>query len=150
MYSFLPHRISVAETDLMGILHHSNHINLLERGRIEFMRQIDISYAAISKNGSHFPVLDLGCQYRSPIHFDEIALIETHLSFISPSRMAFSYRILGGTGLSQIDLSPSPHATGKLLATASTEHCCVTEEGRPKRIPGNLLKIFAKYCVEDR
>ena len=133
----------------MGIAHHSSHVNLLERGRIEMMRQININYGTLSKGGSHFPVLNLGCQYHSPIYFDEIILIETWVSFISPSRIAFSYRILGGTNQEMVELSPSPHGNGKILATASTEHCCLTNEGKPKRIPDNLLKIFTKYCMEN-
>ena len=50
------------ETDQMGIVHHSNYVRWLEEARIDFMKQIGISYAAMEEMGILIPMFRRICE----------------------------------------------------------------------------------------
>ena len=152
MYSFLPYRIGFGETDAMGIVHHSNHNRFFERGRIEYLRQIGILYSELSDAGVHFPVLRTECRYRQPLQFDANILIESHVSMVSKTRLVFAYRIYVPGSDPEYKFSNSPFKESGLTpaTTGISEHCCLAPDGKPQRIPSELLDKFVKYTAGDR
>ncbi len=140
----LGYRVPFSETDAMGIVHHSNHPRYLERGRIEFLRLAGHDYAAMSKRGLHFPVIELKVQYKKALEFDSNVLIETSLLEISRFRLSFSYKIFGNMEQA-IPILTSAQISGIAPSVLGESfHCCVNAEGRPVEIEATLLRQFEK------
>ncbi len=146
MYSVSPFRISFAETDAMGIVHHSNHNRFFERGRIEFLRLAGISYAEMAGQGIHLPVLRTECRYKRAIRFDDLILVESRISRLSKARLEFAYRIYRVDQDRGHEMLNEPFSSSKdLLAEGASEHCCLTSDGKPQRIPPQTLDVLNKF-----
>jgi acyl-CoA thioester hydrolase len=122
------HRIRVrfAETDAMGIVHHSRYLPYLEETRVAYLRHVGHPYAEMRKEGVDYSVLECFVQYRQPLRFDEE--IDVHLRMASATRTSFQMAYL-----LTVDEA--------VRATAVTVHGCVTTAGRPTRLPQWLLDI---------
>jgi acyl-CoA thioester hydrolase len=138
----LSYRIPFSETDAMKIVHHTNHARYLERGRIEFLRLVGLDYVEIMKRGLHFPVTEMNVEFKKPLVFDEIILIETHISLLTRVRLNFGYKVYSVPELSMPALSTNPF-DGKPSFTGETFHCCVNDEGRPVEAGPELHSILS-------
>jgi acyl-CoA thioester hydrolase len=113
-------RVRFAETDAMGIVHHSRYLPMLEEARIAYLRHIGHPYQEIRAEGIDMNVLEAFCQYRKPLLYDDI--VEVHTTMASVERASFQMAYL-----LTVD--------GETRATAVTAHGCVTPAGRPTRLP---------------
>lgn len=59
------------ETDMMGVVHHSNYIRWFEEARIDLMEQAGFPYQAMEDIGVIIPVISVECQYKHFVTFDE-------------------------------------------------------------------------------
>ena len=82
-------RVRYAETDQMGIVYHSNYLNYLELGRVEWLRSLGYSYAELEKKGVLLPVVHANLNYRFPARYDELIRVETEVSSIGKSSIEF-------------------------------------------------------------
>ena len=122
------HRIRVrfAETDAMGIVHHSRYLPYLEETRVAYLRELGHPYAEMRAEGVDYAVLECFVQYRQPLRFDE--QVDVYLSLASVTRTSFQMAYL-----LTVD--------GEVRATAVTVHGCVTAAGRPTRLPAWLAEL---------
>lgn len=86
-------RVRYAETDQMGIVYHSNYLNYLELGRVEWLRSLGYSYAELEKKGVLLPVVHAELNYRFPARYDELIRVETEVSSIGKSSIEFSSQL---------------------------------------------------------
>jgi acyl-CoA thioester hydrolase len=123
------HRIRVrfAETDAMGIVHHSRYLLYMEETRVEYLRFLGHPYAELREEGLDYAVLECFVQYRQPLRFDE--LVDVHLVLASATRASFqmSYLMTVNDGMAPV-----------VRASAVTVHGCTTAAGRPTRLPAWL------------
>ena len=82
-------RVRYAETDKMGVVYHSNYLNFLELGRVEWLRSLGYSYAELEKKGVLLPVVHADLNYRFPARYDELIRVETEVSSIGKSSIEF-------------------------------------------------------------
>ena len=122
-------RVRFAETDAMGIVHHSRYLPYLEEGRVEYMRSIGHPYTESRSEGVDYAVLEAFVQYRKPLHFDD--LVTVHLQLASASRASFQMAYL-------------LTVEGEVRSTAVTVHGCVNATGRPVRMPSWLSDLAAR------
>ncbi len=54
------------ETDLMGIVHHSNYIRYFEWGRHVALVELGLPTQDIEKKGIMMPVVNLSCNFKTP------------------------------------------------------------------------------------
>ena len=89
------HRIRVryAETDTMGILHHSVYPVYFEEGRTELMRSLGLSYDEMEKRGVILPVYSVEVQFDRPAYYDDLLTLETTLAELKGVRIRFDYRL---------------------------------------------------------
>lgn len=113
-------RVRFAETDAMGIVHHSRYLPYLEEARVEYMRSIGHPYTESRSEGVDYAVLEAFVQYRQPLHFDD--LVTVHLAVASATRATFQMSYLLTVG-------------GEVRSTAVTVHGCVNAQGKPVRMP---------------
>ncbi len=123
------HRIRVrfAETDAMGIVHHSRYLPYLEEARVEYLRHIGHPYNEIRAEGVDMAVLEAGVQYRQPLKFDDV--VDVHVAMGPVTRATFQM-----VYLLTVD--------GVIHSTGITVHGAVTPEGRPTRLP-EWLRSFS-------
>ena len=119
-------RVRFAETDLMGIVHHSRYLPYLEEARVAYLRHIGHPYHEWQDAGLDAAVLEVFVQYRRPLRFDEE--IDVHLALASATRTTFQMAYL-------------LTVAGDVAATAVTVHGCVTASGRPARLPAWLVEM---------
>ena len=86
-------RVRYAETDQMGVVYHSNYLNFLELGRVEWLRSLGYSYAELEKKGVLLPVVHADLNYRFPARYDELIRVETQVSSIGKSSIEFSSQL---------------------------------------------------------
>src|SRR5450755_4199220 len=86
-------RVRFCETDLMGIVHHSNYLAYFEAGRVEWLRRRGVTYADWAARGIHLPVVEASVRYRAPARFDDIIAVETRLVEIRAAPLRFEYRM---------------------------------------------------------
>ena len=122
-------RVRYAETDAMGVAHHGAYVVWLEEARIEALRGLGHSYAALEAQGVLMPVIDLRLRYRKSLRFDDQVLLCTTLSMISSSRICFN---------SSLQLA------GEMCAEAAVTVATVDPSGRPQRIPAELKEILSR------
>lgn len=126
-------RVRFAETDAMGIVHHSRYLPYLEAARVEYLRHLGHPYTVARESGIDYAVLEAYVQYRQPLRFDEE--VDVHLRLASTTRTSFNMAYL-----LTVD--------SEVRATAVTVHGCVTATGRPTRLPA-WLTALASSSVED-
>ena len=119
-------RVRFAETDAMGIVHHSRYLPWLEAARVEYLRDLGHPYAELRAEGVDYTVIEAYMQYRQPVQFDDI--VDVHLRLGSVSRATFQIGYL-------------LTVAGQTRATGVTVHGCVNMQGRPQRMPAWLLSL---------
>jgi acyl-CoA thioester hydrolase len=121
-YSFVhPIRVRFAETDAMGIAHHSSYLLYLEEARVAYMRAIGQSYDEVNKRDLvHFAVLEAAIEYRRALRFDDVVDVHTLVADVTRATLQVAYLLRCGNDL---------------VATAVTVHGCVDGEGRATRMP---------------
>lgn len=87
-------KVRFYETDMAGIVHHSNHIRWFEMGRVEYLRQAGVCVNALTKAGIMTPIISVECVYKTAARFDDDLILETKLDKISRVRVSFSFRII--------------------------------------------------------
>ncbi|MFO7544284.1 MAG: thioesterase family protein [Trueperaceae bacterium] len=119
-------RVRFAETDQMGIAHHSAYVVWCEAGRVEWLRRRGLSYRAMEDEGTSLAVSHIGLDYRAAARFDDELVVETRLEEARSRRVAFSYRI-------------SRPSDGALVATGRSEHVPTDADGHAVRLPERWL-----------
>ena len=87
-------RANYYETDQMGIIHHSNYIRWFEESRVDLMEQLGYSYTKVNELGIDFGLIDVYCEYKLMVHFNDIVNIHVSLSELKNMRMTLSYKII--------------------------------------------------------
>jgi acyl-CoA thioester hydrolase len=128
-FSDLEVRVRYAETDQMGVAHHTSYLVWFEAGRTEFIRARGRSYAQVEQGGWLLVVVEAHCRYRRPARYDEVLIVRTHLRDLQPARLSFGYQVLRGAG-------------GEVLADGYTVHAAVDRGGRPRRIPDDIRRLL--------
>ncbi len=116
-------RVRFAETDAMGIVHHSRYLPMMEEARVAYLRHIGHPYADIRAAGIDMNVLEAWCQYRKPLEFDDV--VDVHVDLVKVERASFQMAYL-------------LTVEGDVRATGVTAHGAVTPDGRPTRLPAWL------------
>jgi acyl-CoA thioester hydrolase len=73
-------RVRYAETDAMGIVHHSRYFVWLETARVEWLKSCGLNYKKLEQDGFFIPVVEANLTYRSPSFFDD----EIHIKLSPP------------------------------------------------------------------
>ncbi|MFP5487553.1 MAG: acyl-CoA thioesterase [Acidimicrobiia bacterium] len=119
-------RVRFAETDAMGIVHHSRYLPMMEEARVAYLRHIGHPYSSIRAEGVEMNVLEAWCKYRRPLVFDDVVDVHVHLAAGERASFQMAY-------LLTVD--------GEERATGVTAHGAVTPDGRPTRLPAWLREL---------
>jgi acyl-CoA thioester hydrolase len=113
-------RVRYAETDRMGLLHHSHYLVYFEQGRTELLRAGGLAYRDLEDQGC-FLVLSRVCvRYRSPARYDDLLTLRTTVTRVTLVKIEHRYELL---------------RDGVLLAEGETTLACVDREGKVQALP---------------
>lgn len=116
-------RVRFCDTDMMGVVHHSNYIKYFELARIEYLRRRGLNYVTWVNMGLHLPVIALESRYRKPAFLDDLLVIETRLSTLTRVKVGFDYRVFRQTDEGETQ-----------IAVGSTLLACVGNDHSPLRM----------------
>jgi acyl-CoA thioester hydrolase len=87
-------RVRYAETDQMGIVHHSNYLVWFEAARSELCRSKGFSYKEMENEaGALLVVAESYVRYKSPAFYDDVITVRTHISEIRSRSVRFTYEV---------------------------------------------------------
>ena len=120
----VPIRVRYAETDQMGVVHHSVYPVWFEAARTELSRAVGIPYTEWERRGVYLMVSEVHCRYRRAATYDQEVTVWVRVGEVSSRRVVFVYEVTQG---------------GALLADGETRHLVVSREsGHPMVVPGDL------------
>jgi acyl-CoA thioester hydrolase len=122
-------RVRFAETDQMGIAHHSSYVVWMEAARVEWLRERGMSYKAWEEEGLSLAVSGIEINYRSSATFDDELIIDTKLIEAKSRRFKFAYIIWRGK---------------VKLAEAYSTHTPTDRTGRAIRLPEKWMHGLEK------
>jgi len=108
-------RVGYSHTDKMGYVHHSQYLVYYEYARLEYLRELGMSYKEIEENGILMPVISAKLDFIQPAFDDDILNISTNLN-INGAKFIFRSEIR------QID--------DKLINTGEIEVVCINSGTR--------------------
>jgi acyl-CoA thioester hydrolase len=127
--SRLSFAVRFCETDLMGIVHHSNYLCYFEAGRVDWLHKRGVSYESWVKRGIHLPVVEARLRYRKAARFDETLEVTTTCVELSRVTVKFGYVL-------------NRVADGLRICEGETMLACVGPELTPKRFPEDITAVF--------
>jgi acyl-CoA thioester hydrolase len=86
-------RVRYAETDQMGVVYHGNYAQYFEMGRVEWLRNLGVSYKWMEENGVMLPVVSLNINFKKPARYDDLLRIKTILKSQTSVKIEFDYEI---------------------------------------------------------
>jgi acyl-CoA thioester hydrolase len=124
-------RVRYAETDQMGVVHHSVYPVWFEAARTDLSRAVGFSYAEWERRGLLLMLSDLSCRYRLPARYDEVVTVGVRVTEVASRRVVFEYRVT--------------NAAGDLLAEGATRHLVVDgASGRPAVLPAEIRETLLR------
>ncbi|MDQ6788084.1 MAG: acyl-CoA thioesterase [Acidobacteriota bacterium] len=116
-------RVRYAETDKMGIVHHSNYLVWFELGRSEFCRARGFSYLEMEeKENALMVVAEVYCRYKSPAHYEDLITVRTNVADIRSRSLRFIYEIFRSSDQT-------------LLAEGETLHVVTDQNKKVRSLP---------------
>ena len=85
--------VRYAETDKMGIAHHSNYPVWYEVGRTDYIKMFGISYSEIIKVGVMMPLTNLSCCFKYPAYYEDKIIIRTWVIGLRAAQIQFTYTV---------------------------------------------------------
>lgn len=82
-----------AETDKMGIIHHSIYAIWYEQARTEYFNEIGLRYDEVEASGIMTPLVELNCKYKRPAYYNQEIEIRTKIIQLSPVKITLEYDI---------------------------------------------------------
>lgn len=123
-----PVRIYYEDTDFSGNVYHAAYLKFFERGRTEFLRDIEISHTALAAEGLAFAVRHMAIDFVGAAHIDDQLIVETQVAEVSGARLTLDQTIL---------------REDKILTTAHVVVAAIKTSGGPARLPAALRARLA-------
>lgn len=121
--------VRYAETDQMGIVHHSNYPIWFEAGRTDFIKKMGLPYSKVEEMGFMLPLIGLKCNYKSASKYEDNIVVRTQLKEITPVRVVFYYEVYR-----KEETDP--------LATGETTHVWTDKTLKPVNIKKHSDEIY--------
>lgn len=131
--------VRYAETDRMGVVHHSNYPIWFEAGRTDFIKKLGMPYSKIENSGVFLPVIELKCTYKGAARYEDRIIVKTGISKISYTRVVFCYEVYRND-------------ESTLITTGETVHVWTDEKLKPVNIKKYRPELYnmLNSAIESR
>jgi acyl-CoA thioester hydrolase len=120
-------RVRFDEVDLQGVVHHTRIVTYLEIARVEYWRELGISYKEMREEGFEFIINKVSVEYLNPLIFDEIIDVYVGVRKVQRASFVLEYEIFNQNGEKAIYAE-----TGLLCSRVGT--------GKPFGLPQKYLE----------
>lgn len=121
--------VRYAETDQMGIVHHSNYPVWFEAGRTDFIKMAGLPYSTIEASGILLPLIELKCKYIGFARYEDVITVKTKINDMTFTRIVFGYEIYNNNDT-------------ELITTGETFHVWTNREMKPINIKKHAGEIY--------
>jgi len=130
----LPVRVYYEDTDFTGVVYHANYLKFMERGRTDALRCAGVGHADILKLDPPlgFVVRQMMLDFIKPARIDDALVVETRFVQARGARLVIGQRIVCGEAE---------------LLTADVQAACIDLDGRPRRLPTQMLSQIAAHLT---
>ncbi|MBG90513.1 MAG: acyl-CoA thioesterase [Actinobacteria bacterium] len=121
-------RVYIGDTDQGGVVYYGKYLYWLEAARIEYLRELGVSYQDLQTQKIGLNVLHVDIKYRAPLRFDDKVSIMTQVQKVSKASL-----IMGSV------ISNDQHE----CAQAQVKLACINESTwKVQALPGHLYSLF--------
>ena len=131
------------ETDLMGIVHHSNYIRFFEYGRVKMLEEIGLPISEIEGRGVMLPVVSTFCTYKTPSRMGETLRIVSSVESMPMAKMKIKTVIYKHSSSNPI--TPQEEIGAVVAEGEVVIGFIKADTRRPCRIPDYAAQIMEKY-----
>ncbi|MBM6829500.1 acyl-CoA thioesterase [Anaerotignum lactatifermentans] len=134
------HKVHYYETDKMGITHHANYVRWMEEARVDFLEKIGWGFEKIEAEGLVSPVVGVQVRYLHSTTFADQVEISVTVEKYNGLLMYLGYEMRNAQ-------------TGEILCTAQSQHCFLTQEGKPARMKQRMPEldsILRRLAAENK
>ena len=121
--------VRYAETDRMGIVHHSVYPIWYELARTDLSKLAGFPYSKMEEEGLMLPLIEVNCKYYSPAYYDDELVVTATVSKLTPVRIVFYYEVFRKDQERPIN-------------TGYTVHAIVNKDMRPVNTKKSFPKIY--------
>ncbi len=118
-----------AETDQMGIVHHSNYPIWFEAGRTDFFKKAGMAISEIEAIGILLPLSHMECSFKNPAKYDDEIVVKTKIRKMTCVRIEFIYEVVN-------------NMDERVLAAGSTSHAWTYKSLKPLNIEKKLPELY--------
>jgi acyl-CoA thioester hydrolase len=108
--------VRFGEVDSMRIVWHGNYIKYFEDGRESFGARFNLGYLDVYRHGVMIPIVKVNCDYKKPLVYGDVAIVETRFINCEAAKIQFEYTIFR-------------KSDNELIATGSSIQVFLTPEG---------------------
>ena len=125
-------RVYFDDTDAAGIVYYANYLRMAERARTEMMRLLGADHAGMMRDDRLvLTVRECAIEYLAPARLDDVLEIRSGLEEIRGASLRLRQTVC---------------RDGEPLALIRLRLACVTEAGRPGRLPERLRDALAGFA----
>jgi acyl-CoA thioester hydrolase len=125
------HRVTYAECTVGNHIYYGRFLDLLEAARGEFFRGTGTSLLHWQEQDCIFPVVECRLRYLAPARYDDTLTISGWFTEAKGVRLNFAYHL--------------KNQHGDAVLEGATFHACTAINGKPKRLPANLIASVQPY-----
>lgn len=132
-------RVRFVDTDMMGVVHHSNYFRWFEIARVAYLEQAGVKLLDLLEKGYNVPVSDVRCSYKESARYDDELAICARMLELNRAKMVFSYQV-------------RRIKDNALLAEGVTCNVFASKEGKIRRLSDkyyNRLKVFCEKGIGE-
>lgn len=85
--------VRYAETDMMGIVHHSRYYPWFEQARTDYIKKIGMTYSQLEKLGFMLPLTETQCKYIYGLRYEDEAIVTCRMEKLTVARVEFYYEV---------------------------------------------------------
>jgi acyl-CoA thioester hydrolase len=119
-------KIYYEDTDCGNVVYYANYLKYMERGRTEFLADHGFNVSEMAGQGTIFIVARVEIDYRSSARLGETVVVQTWIAEMTRTSILFAHTM-------------TDKASGRLIAEAQARVVCVDNNGKIKRIPGDMV-----------
>ena len=122
-------RVYYEDTDFSGVVYHARYLHFLERARSEALRAAGVTHSDLlaRREPLAFAVRHMAIDWLAPARIDDVLEVDTVFAPFKGARMPMVQTIT---------------CRGETLLTAEVLAVCMSLDGRPRRLPGDLLALL--------
>ena len=114
-------RVYYEDTDVGGVVYHSNYLKFAERARTEMLRKINIEQAKLKlEHNIQFIVKELQIEFTKPAKLDQLLTLKSYILKIATAKIKMKQII---------------YKDSELLANINLTLGSVDSNGKPSRLP---------------